>query len=179
MSVMLGIRDKHMMTYGFSDWVLPSKDELNAMYVNLHLFSLGDFFSELVDIGYWSSTEADSSDSWKQYFYDGAQSSGPDAQKSFTGRVRPCRAFIGEVGDYALRDVGPAGGLIFLIVTGVKYYEAAPSDISNSYIWSNIGSTTIGTTSADIGEGYDNTLEIIAQAGHTTSAAKLCNDLVL
>ena len=84
---------------------------------------------------------------------------------------------------YNLRDVGPAGGLIFYInptagSNGWKYLEAAPGDQSTGTIWSNI-SSQIGTTGTDIGTGYTNTLAIIGQAGHTSSAAKLCADLLI
>jgi hypothetical protein len=36
----------------------------------------------------------------------------------------------------------------------------------------------IGTTLKVIGEGQNNTNEIMAQAGHINSAAKICNDYV-
>ena len=38
---------------GYSDWHLPSKEELNALYVNLFQLGVGGF----VDHTYWSSTE--------------------------------------------------------------------------------------------------------------------------
>jgi len=37
---------------GFDDWFLPSRDELNFMYGNLHMRDLGNFKNEK----YWSST---------------------------------------------------------------------------------------------------------------------------
>jgi hypothetical protein len=91
-------------------------------------------------------------------------------------RVRACRSFTGTTGQYELRDVGPAGGLIFYI-DGTTYYEAAPSDQSTGIVWSNITNVLIGTTGTAIGTGKQNTLDIIGQAGHANSAAKLCNDL--
>jgi hypothetical protein len=58
---------------GFSDWFLPSKDELNLMYTNLQDQNpaIGGFSSDY----YWSSSEVEySSDwAWPQRFSDGGQ----------------------------------------------------------------------------------------------------------
>lgn len=53
----------------YSDWFLPSKDELNAMYINLHLHGNGDFNSEAI---YWSSSGS-VHDAWYQFFQTGNQ----------------------------------------------------------------------------------------------------------
>ena len=81
-------------------------------------------------------------------------------------------------------ETGPAGGLIFYDKTyvsdGWRYLEAAPSDQSGPYhAWSNIIDVEIGTSAQGtaIGTGQANTTAIIAQPGHTESAAKLCDDL--
>ena len=76
---------------GYSDWFLPSKDELNQMYLNigegnaLGLGNIGDF-----DNSYWSSTERDSNSAWFQDSSDGRQDY---ASKGVTFYVRPVRAF--------------------------------------------------------------------------------------
>ena len=72
---------------GYSDWFLPNKDELNAMYVYRN--TIGGFFT--TDYGtesyYWSST-TEEEDAWFQKFYNGHQSHMP---KTKYYRVRPIR----------------------------------------------------------------------------------------
>lgn len=84
---------------------------------------------------------------------------------------------------YALRDTGPAGGLIFYdkgsYSDGWRYLEAAPNDQSTSQAWSNITNVAVGGTYADIGTGQANTNAIIGQSGHIESAAQLCDDLTV
>jgi uncharacterized protein (TIGR02145 family) len=158
--------------HGFDDYFLPSLDELDAMYDNLYLFGVGGFIASI----YWCSSEQGIS--WARIINFSTGATSWSAKGSIL-RVRACRSFSDAVGAYALRDVGPAGGLIFYIDgLGTTYYEAAPSDQSAGHAWSNITGVAIGTTSIIIGEGQNNTNEIIAQAGHIDSAAKLCDDLV-
>ncbi|MFH1223328.1 MAG: DUF1566 domain-containing protein [Pseudomonadota bacterium] len=86
---------------------------------------------------------------------------------------------------YAIRDIGPAGGLVFYdkgsYSSGWRYLEAAPTDqVSDSTKpWSNITTILVNATYADIGKGETNSTAIMAQPGHTSSAAKLCSELVV
>lgn len=76
---------------GYSDWFLPSKDELNLMYQNLHniVIPVGGF-ADLGNWNYWSSSEYSATIAWHQFFYNGSQSSG---FKYFPKQVRGVRAF--------------------------------------------------------------------------------------
>ena len=56
---------------GYTDWYLPSKDELNKLYINRAL--VGSFAGDIYDF-YWSSTEYDSGIALIQNFYSGNQS---------------------------------------------------------------------------------------------------------
>ena len=71
---------------GYSDWFLPSKDELNKLYLNR--VAIGGFASSR----YWSSSENESNPyyAWLQNFDVGAQGSG---LKSYVIRVRAVRSF--------------------------------------------------------------------------------------
>ena len=69
---------------GFTDWYLPSKDELNKLYINR--VTIGGFASAY----YWSSSEFNTYGAWLQYFDIGFQ--------DFDGRlltayVRAVRSF--------------------------------------------------------------------------------------
>jgi hypothetical protein len=70
---------------GYSDWYLPSKDELNQLYINR--VAIGGFASNY----YWSSTEYYLTTAWAQRFGDGTQN---DGYKYLNGlSVRAVRAF--------------------------------------------------------------------------------------
>ena len=73
---------------GQTDWFLPSKDELNQLYTNLHSAStpLGGFSTGL----YWSSSENSDILAWSQTFSSGRQGG---LFKSNAYSVRPVRAF--------------------------------------------------------------------------------------
>jgi hypothetical protein len=154
----------------YNDWYLPAQDALGYMQTNLYNMAIGNLLTDF----YWSSSEYDAGISWGRVFVTSTQGTSP---KSTAGRIRPVRSFAGDVGDYSMGDVGPAGGWIFAYVAGI-YYEAAPNDIP-SFEWSNLNTTLLGTTSLNIEEGQNNTNEIIAQSGHVSSAAKKCDDYEL
>lgn len=94
--------DAYSVTVGavtYSDWHLPSKDELNLLWQNLadsdgdgnnsgpgDPNNLGDF----VDALYWSSSEDNNTDVSKQDFFNGSQFT--DLKNTF-GYVRAVRAF--------------------------------------------------------------------------------------
>ncbi len=71
---------------GFSDWFLPSKEELKAMYNNLQLIGIGDFSSG----PYWSSTEMTPTFAWQVIFSNGIAQGSP---KNNQAAVRAARAF--------------------------------------------------------------------------------------
>ena len=69
------------------------------------------------------------------------------------------------------------GGIVaYINGTGLHGFVAASSDQSTGYFWSNIQASWIGTTGTDIGNGWSNTISIISQSGHTSSAAQLCRN---
>ncbi|HZV69210.1 MAG TPA: DUF1566 domain-containing protein [Saprospiraceae bacterium] len=67
---------------GYSDWYLPSKDELNKLY--LSRVAIGGFIAS----GYWSSSEVDNNNAWFQNFNNGAQGSLSKNAPSFVRAVR-------------------------------------------------------------------------------------------
>jgi hypothetical protein len=66
-----------------SDWYLPSKDELNQLYLQRATVGTAS--------GYWSSSEVDATTAWDQGFGNGSQGAG--AKTTAGTPVRPIRAF--------------------------------------------------------------------------------------
>lgn len=75
---------EHLVQNGFSDWFLPSKNELNLLYQQRNI--IGGFSQNY----YWSSPEYDTLHAWNQYFPYGPQHY---ADKSTKACVRAIRAF--------------------------------------------------------------------------------------
>lgn len=68
----------------YGDWFLPSKGELNQMYINRT--AIGGFLADF----YWSSSEFNAIYAWLQAFNDGNQT---NTEKTNSAHVRPVRTF--------------------------------------------------------------------------------------
>jgi len=81
---------------GKTDWFLPSKDELNLIYLNVHKNGLGSFS---ITVPYWSSTQASygscgiSGGGWTQNFGSGLQIQEYKSGYGGTGAIRAVRSF--------------------------------------------------------------------------------------
>jgi hypothetical protein len=75
---------RDLVLNGYKDWYLPSKDELNKLYINRD--SIGAFGI----YNYWSSTELNSTNAWARSF-DLGYVYGPN--KSSMAHVRAVRSF--------------------------------------------------------------------------------------
>ena len=78
---------------GYTDWFLPSKDELNKMYLNratINTTAASNGGSNFANADYWSSTESDLNSAWLQNFANGYQN---NYNKYNTKSVRAVRAF--------------------------------------------------------------------------------------
>lgn len=67
----------NMVAYGYSDWYLPSKDELNCLYLN-----------GLAGGGHkWSSSEFNSSSAWVQNLNNGTQGTAGKTNNNYYGSI--------------------------------------------------------------------------------------------
>jgi hypothetical protein len=69
---------------GYTDWYLPSKDELNEMYSQKNVIGGFDNYTN-----YWSSSQYTPQTAWIQFFADGTQSRLGGKQQLY--KVRPIR----------------------------------------------------------------------------------------
>jgi hypothetical protein len=114
-------------------------------------------------------------------FTSSAVYAGPRPDRMKQGKPLVCPA----TKEYNVGDRGPANGWIIYKKPAAsgqsedtcwQYIEAAPYDQEKMVAWSNITNKAVGGTSAGVGTGKENTQKIIAQTGHTNSAAKYCVD---
>jgi hypothetical protein len=125
-------------------------------------------------LAYWTSSESSATESW---LADPSDRSFYEESKAIGAGVRAIRYFTSET-VYDIGDIGPAGGWIFY-KSGNNYLEVAPEDQSSNVAWITGGDTRTtenGNTSTDFGTGLTNSEAIIAQTGHTSSAAQECLD---
>lgn len=80
-AALISAKSKHG---GYTDWFLPSKDELNEIYK--HKAIIGNTINF-----YWSSSESNENQAWGQRFDDGYQYF--DLDKHYESQVRAIRAF--------------------------------------------------------------------------------------
>ena len=85
---------------GYDDWYLPSKDELNLLYTNLHRNGFGNFnTNSVLSYGYkgmyWSSTDGaqDGKAAWMQFFIEGWQYTYDMGYKTNQLLIRAVRSF--------------------------------------------------------------------------------------
>jgi hypothetical protein len=79
----------------YDDWYLPSIDELNLMYLNLHTQGMGGFpgFSTDYNPDYWSSSEYDKDYAWGYDFLGGNPAKDYKESSGFFFNVRAVRSF--------------------------------------------------------------------------------------
>ena len=176
-----------------TDWHLPSKDELNKLYLNQA--RVGGFSANY----YWSSSEANATGGRAQDFVSGGQTG--YSKDNSNPNVRPVRAFgdtlgCADGGTCAVGETGPGGGVVFYVqasggtfdcgptlASTCKYLEAAPANWLTGTTgdpvrtWAtgtgNQAAAVSGALGTAIGLGYKNSLAIVAQTGNVaaTSAA--------
>ena len=136
----------------YSDWYLPSKDELDQLY--LRRTAVGGSFR--VD-SYWSSTESNANDAWSQRFIEGRPGL-EERFKGFADYVRPIRAFAPATKISITRSaVGTQRGTAFTTQPQItiQYTNNDTATVSSAVVTASIssGGTLVGTTTATASSG--------------------------
>lgn len=159
-----------LVSGGYSDWSLPSKDELAQLYTNR--VAIGGFTST----NYWSSTESNASYAWYQNFSSGSQNT--QNKSNSTYYVRAVREIIGVGRPYQ------GGIIIYMFAPGEPGYVAgefhgliaSTADLGAGTTWGCNTTLVSGAAGTAIGTGNQNTLDIISGCGTANIPADLCAD---
>jgi len=109
---------------GYSDWYLPSKDELHALFVNYYQNN-----NAHIPTGhYWTSTEYDAYNAWVEAFVPGNPSNQYSSIKTEARKVKAVRHFNNSNSGSGI-DGGVAGDMVF--VEGGTYFMGCPSSSSD------------------------------------------------
>ena len=139
----------------YSDWYLPSKDELYQLYIRRT--SVGGFVVE----DYWSSSEVNSFPhvARAQYFYDDDDFS-VIIDKSGSKKVRPIRAFGSAPAEVI--SVAAIGGVTAPVVGATPVTTVTSANgYTGTVTWSGSPTTFAGATT------YTATITLTAAAGYT------------
>jgi hypothetical protein len=121
---------------GYSDWYLPSKDELNKLFINRN--AIGGFVKTSNDY-YWSSTEMDATRAYGQTFADHTvQFRNPKTLPSYVRAVRTLTYPDLPVSGTAAHTIGEnyGGGIIFYVTpNGQHGLIAETKDLPATVSW--------------------------------------------
>jgi len=135
---------------------LPSIGELQLIYTNLYLEGKGSLSEDI----YWSSTENSGS---QAIAYDFSLGTSVNKDKNESELCPVCFSYI-TTGVYGIGEIGLGGGYVFYVndnLDGTYTYFELLKDALGYQQWNYTDITLIGT-SADVGEGVNNTYNIIS-----------------
>lgn len=173
---------------GYNDWFLPSPDELDSIYVRLHLNGQGNFAGGADP--YWTSMEFDMNEAYIQYFGTGLKMSrfknatalvrairrfytAPSVQQRLNAGELPKQIFDSGVVIDSLYGKTFQGGLIFHLDTNSGIcYMAAPNNLAMG-MWGCSGLFIDGVENG-LGMGEYNTTLILSNCFVGGIAASLC-----
>ena len=170
------ITNQLIISNTFSDWRLPSKNELE-LYINEVWIAVGVY----LPFEYWTSTEIDSTHAGVWKFTPGMPVYKSVLKSSSTPTIIPIREFT-STKLYSLSSQGEKG-YIFKITDNLNgtytYLEGKlpENELTATNNWSNIINQSVTGTSELINYGLINSNLIIEQTGHTGSSAQDCLNL--
>jgi hypothetical protein len=160
---------------GYTDWYLPSIDELGKLYANR--VAIGGF----VATSYWSSSEYTASPTNRAWVWSFATTFPNSQLKTNNARVRAIRN-ITKIG-----DIGQGGRIAYILRPGDPGYvpgefhglAVSTADLGGGVTWGCSGILITGADGTAIGTGNQNTTDILGGCGTPNIAADLCADYVL